>query len=35
MNHVSFGAAIAFVVGLIVAFVLIFASIRGRKNTDA
>jgi predicted permease len=35
MHHWPFGALIAFVTGLVVAFVLIFASMRSRKKTDA
>ena len=35
MHHWSFGAVIAFATGLVVATVLIFASIRSRKKTDA
>ena len=34
MDHVSFGAVIAIVTGLVVGFVLIFAIIRSRKNAD-
>jgi hypothetical protein len=34
MEHVSLGVVVAIVAGLVVAFVLIFASIRSRKNTD-
>jgi hypothetical protein len=35
MDHVPLGAIIAIVVGLVVAFVLVFAGIRSRKNKDA
>ena len=35
MSHISYGAVIAFVTGRLVAFILIFASIRNRKDTDA
>jgi len=35
MGHVSFGAVVAFVTGLVVAFVLIFAGVRSRKNIDS
>jgi hypothetical protein len=34
MGHVSFGVVVAIVAGLVVAFVLIFASVRRRKSTD-
>jgi hypothetical protein len=34
MHHWSFGAVIAFVTGLVVAFVLIFMSIRSRKKAE-
>lgn len=35
MHHWPFGAVIALVTGLVVAFVLIFASMRSIKKTDA
>ena len=35
MGHVSFGAVVAFVTGLVVALVIIFAGVRSRKNTDS
>lgn len=34
MNHVPFGAVIAFVTGLVVAFVLIFAIIRAESPVN-
>ncbi len=34
-HHWSHGATIALVIGLIVAFAIIFSVIRSQKNTDA